>query len=407
MAGYRLPRALFLGAPVLLLPCLGGTAQAQEWTLDTSLSQQFLYSDNLLLGKDHEIETFGSITSPLLRVARNSPTLSVWIDGKFDFNEYINHSEFNSQDQRIRAGITKQVTERNTLKLGGSFIRDTTLKSEQEQTDRFIDKKIGITSWDVRPSWTYLLSPVDQMTLGGSYSEVSYDSSEKTDYQYFGGTLDYGHRLSDIDQVTANLSFFRFVPDEPGDRSTDTISALLGYAYTPSERLSISGAAGLGYSIENGSGGSEDDDNSNGDGGLGYRLKFNAQYKLDDRTSGRMSFSHDSEPSSDGDQTTRNRLSFGVNHKVTPLTTLGLNIDYTDTFDYLGLESGERDDGDGESRYAAVRPSVAWALTDEISLVAEYRFRYKLYDDTNEDAMSNSVFLTLRYELPTWGGSED
>jgi hypothetical protein len=402
--GRNWPRALTVGAPVLLLPWLGNAAQAQEWTLDTTLSQQFLYSDNLLLGRENEIETFGSVTSPILRLERASPTTSIWIDGKFDFNEYLNHSEFNSQDQRLRLGVTDQVTERSTLKLGGSFVRDTTLKSDQEQSDRFVDKKIGITFWDVRPSWTYLLSPVDQMTLGGSYSSAAYDSDEKTDYQYFGGTLDYGHRLSEIGQLTANMSYFRFVPDETGDRTTDTVSALLGYAYTPSDRLSISGAAGLGYSMENGSGGSDDDDNDNdsdGDGGLGFRLKFNAQYKLDDRTSGRMALSHDSEPSSDGDQTTRNRLSLGVNHKLTPLTSIGLNIDYTDTFDYLGSESGERTDS-AESRYAAVRPSISWALTDDLSLVAEYRYRYKLYDESNETATSNSVFLTLRYELPTW-----
>lgn len=398
-------RALFVGA-ALLLPWLADSAQAQQWTLDTSISQQFLYSDNLLLGRENEIETFGFVTSPVLRVERNSPTLNVWIDGKFDFNEYIDHSEFNSQDQRLRLGVTQQVTERSTLKLGGSFVRDTTLKSEQEQTDRFIDKKIGITFWDVRPSWTYLLSPVDQMTLGGSYSSATYDDAEKTDYQYFGGTLDWGHRLSEIDQFTVNLSYFRFIPDEPGDRMTDTVSALVGYAYDPSDRLSINGAAGLGYSIESGqSTGEDDDNNSDGDGGLGYRLRFNARYELDDLTSGRLAFSHNSEPGSNGDQTTRNRLTFGVNHKLTPLTSLGLNLDYVDTFDYLGLES-ERTDNE-ESRYAALRPSVSWAITDELSLVAEYRFRYKLYDESNEDAMSNSVFLTLRYALPTWGGSED
>lgn len=396
---------LVVGTTLLLFPCLGRSAQAQQWTLDSSISQQFLYSDNLLLGRENEIETFGLVTSPVLRVERNSPTLNVWIDGKFDFNEYINHSEFNSQDQRLRLGITDQVTERSTLKLGGSFVRDTTLKSEQEQTDRFIDKKIGITFWDVRPSWSYLLSPVDQMTLGGSYSSATYDDSEKTDYQYFGGTLDWAHRLSEIDQFTANVSYFRFIPDEPGDRKTDTVSALVGYAYDPSERLSLSGAVGLGYSIESGnSTDDDDDDDSDGDGGLGYRLRFNARYELNDTTSGRISLSHNSEPSSDGDQTTRNRLTIGVNHKITPLTSLGLNLDYVDTYDYFGLE-GERTD-DEESRYAAVRPSVAWAITDELSLVAEYRFRYKLYDESNEEAMSNSVYLTLRYELPTWGGAE-
>lgn len=395
-----MPRRLLLSTALLLSPWLCRIGHAQEWTLDTSLSQQFLYSDNLLLGRDDEIETFGSVSTPALRLERQSPTLDVSIDGRFDFTEYLNHSEFNSQDQRVRLNVKKTVTERSTLGLNSSFIRDTTLKSEQEETDRFVDKKIGITFWEVRPNWTYLLSPVDDMRLGGSYSSVSYDSAEKTDYQYFGGTLDYRHHLSEIDQFTTNFSYFRFVPDEQGDATTDTVSGLVGYGYTPSERLTITGGAGLGYSIENGSG--PDTEEDDGDGGLGYRLKFNAQYKLDDRTSGRISLSHDSEPSSDGEQTTRNRATLGVSHKLTPLTTFAFNVDYVDTYDYAGLESNSRTDDD-ESRYAAIRPSLAWSITDQVSLVAEYRYRYKLYDENNESAMSNSVFLTLRYELPTWG----
>jgi opacity protein-like surface antigen len=394
-----MPRPALASAFLLLSPWLCDIAQAQEWKLDTSLSQQFLYSDNLLLGRDNEIETVGSVTTPALRLTRQSPTLDVSLGGRFDFTEYLDHSEFNSQDQSIRLNVKKAVTEQSTLGLNSSFIRDTTLKSEQEETDRFIDKKIGITFWEVRPNWTYLLSPVDEMKLGGSYSSVTYDSSEKTDYQYFGGTLDYRHRLSEIDQATANISYFRFVPDELGDATTDTVSALIGYGYTPSERLTITGAAGLGYSIENGSG--PDSTEDDGDGGLGYRLKFNAKYELNERTSGQISLSHDSEPSSDGEQTTRNRATLGLTHKLTPLTTFAFNLDYVDTYDYAGLESSGRTDED-ESRYAAIRPSLAWALTDQVSLVAEYRYRYKLYDENNESAMSNSVFLTLRYELPTW-----
>ncbi|WP_374651123.1 outer membrane beta-barrel protein [Dongia sp.] len=390
-------RPLVLSASILLSYWLCDDSAAQEWTLDTGISQQFLYTDNLLLSRDDEIETFGSITTPGFRLERQSPTLDVWLDGRFDFTEYFSHSEFDSQDQRLRLNVEKDVSERSTLNLNSSFVRDTTIRSEQD-TDRFVDQKIGITYWEVRPNWTYLLTPVDRMRLGGSYSSVAYDSSEKTDYEYYGGTLDYGHQLSEIDAVTANLSYFRFVPDETGDAKTDTAAALLGYTYTPSDRLTIGGAAGVGYSIEHGSG---DEDDDSDDGGVGYRLKFNAKYQISDSTSGRLTLSHDSEPSSDGEQKTRNRATLGVSHKITPLTTFALNIDYVDTFDYAGLEGSRTDDD--ESRYTSIRPSLAWAITEDVSLVAEYRYRYKLYDESNDSAMSNSVFLTLRYELPTWG----
>lgn len=380
-------------------------AAAQEWKLDTSISQRFLYSDNLLLGRDNEINTAGSVTTPTLRLTRNSPTLNVSLDGAFDFSEYFSASDFNSQDQRLRLNATKILSERSSLSLGGGFINDTLLKTELNESGRFVNHPIGLIAWDVRPSWSYLLSPVDQFTLSGSYRSNTYDSNDKVDYTYYGATTQYGHKLSDIDQLTATASYFRYVPDgsrDSGDDvATNTFSALLGYGYEPSERLSLSGAAGLGYSIRESSSGSGQNNDNSDDTGLGYRLKFNARYDISEVTSVRFDLSHDSEPGNDGDQTTRNRLTLGFDQALTPLTKFSLNMQYVDTFDYLGLNNDPSSDGN-ETRFIAVRPSLSWRLTEDVSLNAEYNFRYKLYEQGDDAAMANAVYLTLRYQLPTW-----
>ncbi|MND05311.1 hypothetical protein D3C83_260230 [compost metagenome] len=53
----------------------------------------------------------------------------------------------------------------------------------------------------------------------------------------------------------------------------------------------------------------------------------------------------------------------------------------------------------------ALRPNVSWQLTEDLSLVAEYQYRYKVFQDDNDSATSNSVFLTLEYDLPTLAGT--
>src|SRR5690606_36361917 len=111
----------------------------------------------------------------------------------------------------LRLRSSKQLSERSRVDLNSNFTRDTSLKSEYDETGRFVDEPIRYISWDAQPSWTYLLSPVDEIKIGGSYRENTYDSSEKTDYQYFGGALDYSHRLSEIDRATATLSYFRYI----------------------------------------------------------------------------------------------------------------------------------------------------------------------------------------------------
>jgi hypothetical protein len=374
-----------------------GTASAQEWKLSSSISQRVLYSDNLLLSRNREIDTVGFITAPVLRLERSSPTSHVALDGRFEFAEYIDHSDFNSQDQFLDLEVDQAITERSALRLGASFTRDTTLKNEQDVTGRFLDDSFRFVTWNVAPAWVYQLSPIDEIAVRGGYRETDYHTDEKTDYQYFGPAIGYSRRLNELERVTATISATRFIPDEPGDDHTDTISTLFGYAYDPSERFSISGGLGVAYSMRHEDPGRDTDD-------VGYRVKFNMKYDLSDQTSLRASLSHDTEPSGDGDEVVRNRVTFGVNHKLTPLTTARLNVDYVDNVDILGSEGDETSD-EGTSRYTSVRPAIGWQLTEDWSLEAQYRFRYRLYDDDGGSATSNSVFLTLQYNFPTWAGT--
>jgi len=388
-----------LGTIIGVAVCAGGSsASAQEWKLESNISQRVLYSDNLLLSRDREIETVGFITTPAILLTRNSPTSHLTFDGRFEFAEYVDHSDFNSQDQLLNLQFDKALTERAGLRLDAAFTHDTTLKSEQDVTGRFLDDAIEFISWNVAPGFAYSLTPVDEMVVRGNYRETTYfDTNEKTDYKYFGPALDFRHQLNELEALTATIGATRFIPDEPGDDYTDTISTLFGYSYRSSERFSISGGVGVAYSMEHQDPGRDSDD-------VGFRLKFNTNYQLSDQTSLQASISHDNEPSGDGDQVVRNRVNFGINHKLTPLTTARLNIDYTDNVDIIGSEGDETSD-EGTSRYTSVRPAIAWDLTEDWSLEASYRFRYRLFDDDGGDAMSNSVFLTLQYDLPTWGGT--
>lgn len=394
-AGNRAALGTIIGAAIC---AWGSSASAQEWKLESNLSQRVLYSDNLLLSRDREIETVGFLTTPALLLERNSPTSHIALDARFEFAEYIDHSDFNSQDQLLNLQIDQALSERAAFRLSGAFSHDTTLKSEQDVTGRFLDDSIEFISWNVAPGFAYQVTPVDEAVVRANYRQTTYyDTDEKTDYEYFGPAIDWRHRLNELEAVTATIGATRFIPDEPGDDYTDTISTLLGYSYQSSERFAVSGGLGVAYSMRHEDPGRDTDD-------VGFRLKFNMKYELSDQTALRASLSHDNEPSGDGDQVVRNRVTFGVNHKLTPLTTARLNLDYTDNVDIIGSE-GDKTSDEGTSRYTSVRPAVAWQLTEDWSLEAEYRFRYRLFDDDGGDAMSNSVFLTLQYDLPTWAGT--
>lgn len=398
MLGTAAGRAA-LGTIIGVAFCAGGTgASAQEWKLESNISQEVLYSDNLLLSRDREIETVGFVTIPALHLERNSPTSQIAFDGQFQFAEYIDHSDFNSQDQLLNLRVNQALSERAAFRLGAAFTHDTTIRSDQDITGRFLDESIEFISWNVAPGFAYRLTPVDELVVRGNYRETTYyDTDEKTDFKFFGPAMDLRHQLNELEAVTATIGATRFIPDEPGDDYTDTISTLFSYAYQSSERFSISGGLGVAYSMQHEDPGQDSDD-------LGFRLKFDMNYDLSDQTSVRASLSHDNEPSGDGDTVVRNRVVLGLNHQLTPLTTARLNIDYTDNVDIIGEEGDETSD-EGTSRYTSVRPAIAWQLTEDWSLETSYRFRYRLFDDSGGDAMSNSVLLMLQYNLPTWAGT--
>ena len=139
---------------VVILAASAGwkSCYAQEWKLESSISQTMLYSDNLLLSRDQEISSFGSLTTPRLHLERNSPTSEINLDARFEFAEYFDHSDFNSQDQFFDLDANQALSERSALSLTGNFTRDTTLKSEQDVTGRFLDDSFRFTSWYLQPA---------------------------------------------------------------------------------------------------------------------------------------------------------------------------------------------------------------------------------------------------------------
>ncbi|GAB2174726.1 DUF481 domain-containing protein [Dongia sp. agr-C8] len=375
-----------------------GTALAQEWTFESALSQRMGYNSNLLLQPNDEISTFSSQTIPEFTLSRTSPTSSISLQGLFEFNEYINHSDLNSADQFARLNLSKALSERSKVSFRGAFDRDTTLESDQEATDQFVNDSIRLYRWDANPSWDYLLSPIDRLNVSARYLRTTYDSPEKTDYQDYGPTVSYSHDLSELASITASLNYSRFEPDQndneglDGDttNSQDTYGGLFGYDYHPTERFTIGGAAGLNYNVTHRQGGSDQDS-------IGYRFQFNMNYQINDQTNAQVTLSRDTEPTGDGEERTRNRGSVNLSYQMTELTSFSLNTSYVD--------DQETQSENGVARYLTVRPAVNWNITEDLKFQASYQFRYKNVE-SGGSAYDNAAFITLRYALPdlNWSG---
>lgn len=362
-------------------------AAAEQWLLEPIMQQQLKYDDNLLLipgGKS----AYGSISTPELKLSRLGDRLQLVLDGQFRFSRYFNRSEFNSEDQFLYFNGTYLNSERSTFHLDANFKRDTSLNSDLNDSGRFITDKIRVTSWNITPSWEYLLTELDTLDLAAGYNQVDYDSNQLTSYKNYFASSTWIHEISEISDVTAVLDFQRFEPDESPSIDTNTVGFLVGYQYHPTERLQVGGGIGANYTVAT-KGGNND---------VGYRVKFNAKYQLNDQTYLTADFSHDREPSSDGVLVTRNRVKASASYKLDPLVTLSFGGTYYDNQDPLSISgSSANEDEEQDVRSYAFGPSLAWQISESWSLVGNYTYRHKVSGDDNRKATSNVVFVTLKY----------
>jgi hypothetical protein len=75
------------------------------------------------------------------------------------------------------------------------------------------------------------------------------------------------------------------------------------------------------------------------------------------------------------------------------------------TLDASYIDDQDTQSEDGVARYVTVRPGVQWNITEDLSLAANYSFRYKTVENSGS-AIDNAAFITLRYALPDvhWSG---
>ncbi len=393
LRGVKRALALTLGFLVfgLFAMCFETTdALAQDWKFESNLSQRFGYNSNLLLQPDRKISGFSSRTTPEIKLSRIGLTSDVSLLGRFDFNQYIDNSDLNSEDQFVQLKASNALSERSTVAFDGSFDHDTNLESDEDATGRFVNDVIRFIRWDASPSWQYLLSPIDRVRVSARYTQVDYDTSEKTDYRNYGPAISYSHDISELASIFASLNYSRFEPDEEVDTSQDVYGGLIGYDYHPTERFSVSAAGGLNYNVTH-------EEGSKDSGEIGYRFQFNLDYLLSEQTKANLALSRDSEPSGDGQLRTRNRASVGFSHKLTEMTVF--------TFDASYIQDQRTQSNSGVGQRLQVKPALRWNITEDLSLQAAYQFRYK-QRESNGSAIDNGAFITLRYALPDlhWSG---
>ncbi len=377
---------------VLVLP---EPVYAEAWIIRPSLSAEGGYDDNVRLSATNEQEVYSMRVSGEAEFGRLTERTDVRALLGIDLIQYYDEDSVPDEDNEY-AGLALQhrLSELSTLRVDGSYKRDTILRSvelfdpETPGAEPGGDIDIGLTDVEVRrqrvvlnPAWRRSLSELSNLGIAYRLADVTYDEEEGTDlidYSRHMLSAAYGRDLSEVTTGSLTLRYGTFRPDQGSD--VDTYELFGGVNYKYSQILEAGLDAGAFYW--------ERDDQD--DTGWIYAVYARRKGELTELY-GRLERQLYS--SGTGDLVETDQLLVRLQHRFSPRTSLLMSGRVYQTEGISDFRS-DRD-------FISFEPGLSWSITRAWTFGARYRYRWIDRQQDPDDADSSAVFATFRYTRPT------
>lgn len=374
---------------------------AGETTLTPALSLGARYDNNVLFDRTVVIDDYSSVVHPSLTLNNKTERTDLNLGADIRFINYLEETDLDNTKQVYDFDVNSQLSERLNSQAKASYIRDTLLDSELEET--------GVV---------YNQENRERINAGGG---VDYSLSQKSrvgalyDFMY----TDYEERTrADRNDHSVGVTFSRFFNDgldslavspkyryillsqyEDSDGNTvkgsevHNISLNLGWTHKSSEvgtiRMFLGGRYTEESPVDDGNGtGDEKRDYSGVVADFGYTIK-------DEIFDLRIGYRRDINYDADNDLREMDRLYAYYHYLLTERSRAGVdaNIYFTRT--------ENQDSDDTETSYLDIQPKISYSLTEKYYL--QLAFRYSLqYDDTEDDKTidRSQILLALAFRFP-------
>lgn len=378
-------------ASALLGAC--GAARAAEWFVDGSLGERLEYDDNVGLNSRDKVSDFSSQSTLRLDFGGQTETLELGLRSRFDYTVFLDERDLDSDDQRV-AGYGSYRTPLGRWGLTAAYDRDTTRTRDEDDTGRFILENVRRQEVEVKPSWSYQLTPEDSLILRGEYNDVRF-KEQLVDYMRYGGEAGWAHQLNEVNEIDLFALASLTEPDSELNKKTQVYGLQAGWGFTPLRGLDIRIVGGAywaktSFDPPSNRSGSFDDETS-----VGALPAVSISYQIDPRSTVAANYSRSIRPSGSGEVLERDTLDASLTHNWSPQGSWDIQ------FRYRAQRSLE-DNGRADRDLVRVMPSVTWQFTDAWSLRGSYRFRWQSLEGDSKDAFSNAAMLTLTYQPLKW-----
>ena len=363
-------------------------AVAQDITFEPSIILGGEYDDNVLFTRTDEIDDYLAVISPSLTLNYASELFKLDAEGIVDVLRYADQNDLNTENQRYAIDAGYQLMERWSLSGDFSYIKDTTLDSELEETG-IVYAREDRERFKAGAGLSYQVSELSYMGVNYAYSKTDYDEEGLEDYDSSFIRLSYNRRFNNgIDTFTVAPRYTR------GSSVTSDVDGYrlnFGWTHLPSETYRLRVFAGLRYTEQDYKDGRDNTSNWGGVADINLEKKGETHSVL-------VGFGSDIylRPST-GELEQVYKIYCNLTRRVTERFRAGVNS---------RLSLAQPDDADAindkEIWYLTVTPSLSYRLTEKHSLQLSYSYQQEYDKNIEDDERSdrNRVWLSLNFNFP-------
>jgi opacity protein-like surface antigen len=358
---------------------------AADVTVTPSLGLRGEYNDNIDFSRVNKQDDYIGTVSPALSLNVATPRFTFGATAGVDVIRYNENTENDYERQNYGLNMGYQLFERMSVNVRGSYIADTTLDTELQETG-IVERRVERDFYSAGGGVSFQLTEVSDLALGYTFAKTEYDLEDFEESDSHSASLAYSHAFNNRRDVFTFRPYYRNTDSDEED--LDTYGLTLGIAHTFSETLQGNISGGPRYTETEYISGRTDDD-------WGWTAEVNLT-KTWQIASAQIGYSRDISYTAEGDTVEVDRFTL----TVSKMLTSKLSSEIAGSL-YFSKSTG-REAEETDTRYYTVTPSLNYSFTDQISLNLAYSYS-NVYDKTvtdNREGDRHIVWLALNFNFP-------
>ena len=391
---------------------------AAEWKVEPVIYLKTLYDDNVRMKTDldNPEDSTAYVFEPLVKISGEEQSIwDVSIDARGRVSRYQDIEDADDENVFFDFNAGRK-TELSDWRLNTSYERNTNFDTDYDTESPLaglLDDRTDRTTVTVVPSVSFITSEISQLNFSLFSTEVSYDEVTSlgiTGYEYASANLSSSWRVEQNHQLGLTGSYSEYESPETSF-FWDNTELSIDYTYTINQssniRLSV-GARKLNSVAKNVVVACVNPGEFESLGGCFFSAPvFGDRAGEDKGTVTDVSYVSKSEttshtfsggrtviPSSFGSAQEQIKVSYIFNNQSTERLSTKLILDASETETLSGIDSSN-----DRKRYR-VEPSIRYRLSENWSLDFLYRYIEQNKTNSDEDSVSNAVFINLYLSWP-------